>query len=90
MGQETRVPENGTTNQTIVEGVTTYPEPPARFNPLTASDKELERYGFPPRPDAKKAPEAYRQWQKLVLVPRKGNPKLQSTTIYDGPAQKSQ
>jgi hypothetical protein len=88
VGQETQVPENAVTNQTTVEGLTTYPEPPPGFNPLTASDTELRRYGFPPRPDVKKTPEAYRQWRKLVLVPRKGNPKLQPSTIYDGPMQR--
>jgi hypothetical protein len=87
MGQETRVPESATTNQTTVQGVVTYPQPPAGFDPLTASDKELKRYGFPPRPDAHKAPEAYRHWRALVSVPRGANPTLQQTNIYNGPAQ---
>ena len=90
IGQNALVPERAATNQTAAESAIIYPEPPPGFNPLTASDKELNRYGFPPRPDANKAPEAYRQWRKLVLVPRKGNSKLQPTTIDDGPAQNSQ
>jgi hypothetical protein len=79
-----------TTDPTVAAGQVTSSRPPAGFDPLTASDDELQRYGFPPRPDAKKAPEAYTQWQKLVVVPRTGNPKLQPTRIYDGPALKSQ
>jgi hypothetical protein len=34
--------------KTDVEGVYAYKPPPASFNPDTASDEELERYGFPP------------------------------------------
>jgi len=64
-----------------------YPELPSGFDPRTASDEELRRYGLPPRPDPHKAPEAYSRWQALVSVPRKANPKLQPTTIYNGPAQ---
>jgi hypothetical protein len=79
-----------TNGHSVGAGQVTSPRPPAGFNPLTASEEELQRYGFPPRPDAKQAPEAYSQWRKLVLVPRKGNPKLQPTRIYDGPALKSQ
>jgi hypothetical protein len=81
----------GQTNApTVAAGQVTSPLPPTGFDPITASNDELQRYGFPPRPDAKKAPEAYSQWRKLVLVPRTGNPELQPTRIYDGPALKSQ
>ena len=78
---------NVAADQTNAPGVVSYPQPPAGFDPLTASDKELTRYGFPPRPDPEKAPEAYAHWQKLVSVPRIANPTLQQTTIYNGPAQ---
>ncbi|MGC1254101.1 MAG: hypothetical protein WA867_01000 [Candidatus Acidiferrales bacterium] len=78
---------NVAADQTNAPGVASYPQPPAGFDPLTASDKELTRYGFPPRPDPEKAPEAYAHWQKLVSVPRIANPTLQQTTIYNGPAQ---
>jgi hypothetical protein len=87
IGQETPMPESAATNQTAVEGVVIYPRPPAGFDPLTASNNELKRYGFPPRPDAQKAPQAYRHWRALVSVPRIGNPTLQQTDIYDGPAK---
>jgi hypothetical protein len=68
----------------MVQGMTTYPQPPADFDPVTASDSELKRYGFPPRPDAHKAPEAYRHWRALVSVPRGANPTFQQTNIYNG------
>jgi hypothetical protein len=97
MAQGTSVPENVTADQrnapnvsadqTNAAGVFSYSQPPAGFDPLTASDKELTRYGFPPRPDPEKVPEAYAHWQKLVSVPRIANPTLQQTTIYNGPAQ---
>ncbi len=97
MAQGTPVPESVTVDQsnapsvaadqTNALGVVSYPQPPAGFDPLTASDKELTRYGFPPRPDPEKAPEAYAHWRKLVSVPRIANPTLQQTTIYNGPAQ---
>jgi hypothetical protein len=80
-------PESVATDQTNVQGVVAYPEPPAGFNPLSASDAEIEQYGFPPRPDAQSEPDQYRHWQKLVSVPRVANPKLQQTTIHNGPAQ---
>jgi hypothetical protein len=95
--QRTPVPERATADQrntpsvaadqTNAPGVVSYPQPPAGFDPNTASDKELTRYGFPPRPDPEKAPEAYAHWRKLVSVPRIANPTLQQTTIYNGPAQ---
>ena len=31
--------------------ITTFSPPPANFNPLTASQTDLTRYGFPTRPD---------------------------------------
>lgn len=36
---------------TNVEGIKTFPSPPARFNAIAASDEALAMYGFPPRPD---------------------------------------
>jgi hypothetical protein len=80
-------PESVATDQTSAQEVVTYPQPPAGFNPLSASDAEFEQYGFPPRPDAQSAPDQYAHWKKLVSVPRVANPTLQQTTIYNGPAQ---
>ena len=63
----------------------THPHPPQDFHPLSASGAELERYGFPPRPDAVRARTPYAHWKKIVSVPRVANPTLQQTTIYNGP-----
>jgi hypothetical protein len=42
-------------------------EPPPRgFNPLRASDRELERYGLPHRPDPKVLPGAARLWLRVM------------------------
>jgi hypothetical protein len=64
------------------------PNPPANFNPLTASDDEIAFFGFPPRPDANKAPDAYAFWKKLVTSPaRRIQPILRATRIKHGPAK---
>jgi len=64
------------------------PNPPANFNPLTASDDQIAFFGFPPRPDAGKAPDAYAFWKKLVTLPVKRiQPTLRATRIKHGPAR---
>ena len=64
------------------------PSPPAGFNPLTASDAELDYYGFPPRPDAATAPGDYAFWAHIVTLPSKRvTPTFQQTNVYNGPAQ---
>ncbi len=50
--------------------VQTYGPPPADFDPLTASESLLHRYGYPPRPDAKSTPESYAQWEQRCLFLR--------------------
>jgi hypothetical protein len=84
-GQKMQMPERSTADKRA-QTVVTFPHPPVGFNPLVASDEELKRYGFPPRPDAQKAPEAYDRWRALVLVPRTANPTWRQTAIYSGPA----
>jgi Peptidase A4 family len=74
-------------DQSVVQGIITYPQPQAGLDRLSASDVELEQNGYPPRPDIVSAPKAYAHWKKLVSVPRSGNPILQATTVYAGPAQ---
>jgi hypothetical protein len=60
--------------------------PPAGFNPVTASDAQLDAYGFPPRPDASKAPAAYAQWQTVVTRPvTRIVPQLVATKAVNGP-----
>lgn len=51
--------KSSATIPTNVEWIRTYPDPPAGFNPLSASDEELASYGFPPRPDKVEDPHGY-------------------------------
>ena len=75
------------TDQSPVQGMVIFGQPPRGLNPLAASDAELAQSGFPPRPDLVNAPNAYARWKKLVMVPRVANAVLQQTTIYNGPAR---
>jgi len=79
-------PESVATDQTNAQEVVISPPPPADFNPLSASDADLDQYGYPPRPDAQSEPDQYAHWKKLVSVPRTASTKLQQTTINNGPA----
>jgi Peptidase A4 family len=73
---------------TNLPGVTAATEPPAWFNPLTASDEDLAVFGFPPRPDAQGAPEIYKSWQRAMTASKRSIiPELQFTDIFHGPAQ---
>jgi hypothetical protein len=62
-----------------------YDVPLAGFDPLTASDIELEQWGFPPRPGVTDVA-AYAGWKKVVSVKRV-TPQLEFTNIYNGPAR---
>jgi hypothetical protein len=50
--------------------VSVFGRPPAGFNPLTASDAELDEYGFPPRPNHDLGPEAQKRWEQRVMSRR--------------------
>lgn len=46
----------------IINGIENrFPVPPEGFKPLTASDEQLETYGFPPRPDEENQTERLRR-----------------------------
>jgi hypothetical protein len=62
-----------------------YDLPPASFNPLTASDFEIEQWGLPPRPSITNAT-AYARWKKMVTSTRV-TPVLKFTNVYHGPAR---
>jgi len=67
---------------TNLPGVQTFIAPAEGFNPLTASDEELAMFGFPPRPDAEAAPEAYESWRRAMLSSRERViPQLEITNI---------
>lgn len=70
-------------------GVTTSLHPPDGFNPLNASDEELARFGFPPRPDAQAAPKAYGTWQRAMVASKERlTPQLELTEMFSGPNRK--
>jgi hypothetical protein len=46
--------------------VRTFPLPPAGFDPLKATDQELQRYGFPRRPDVVKEPHKASRWVRAL------------------------
>jgi Peptidase A4 family len=72
---------------TNVAGVTTIATPPKGFNPLNASDQDLEYYGFPPRPDQVAAPKAFATWQKAMSASRsRVTPVLEVTNNGASPA----
>ena len=87
MRLETSAPVNSSKTHEHTTKVFTYPQPPQGFDPLAASDAELAKYGFPPRPDPQKAPALYEQWKRMVTVPRGGKSIMQSTKIYNGTEQ---
>jgi hypothetical protein len=73
--------------QTNIPNVSAYAEPAAGFDVINASDDALALYGFPPRPDQRAAPEAYKHWQHMVSAPQKriSHPSLQMTTLENRP-----
>jgi hypothetical protein len=61
-----------------------YDAPPAGFDPMTATDAEIEQYGLPPRPTPRDMVHLAR-WQRHVTAPRV-EPTFQFTNVYVGPA----
>ena len=48
-----------------------FPSPPRGFDPRKASDKILEKHGFPHRPDPKAQPIAHAVWDRVLSRPLK-------------------
>ena len=83
--QQQLKPNELTTN---VAGATTIAAPPKGFNPLTASDQDLEYYGYPPRPNEVDAPKAFARWQKAMAASKlRLMPKLEVTNNFSAPAK---
>lgn len=73
---------------TNVPGIRSIAAPPREFDPIAASDEDLEYYGFPPRPDALKSPKGYESWKSAMLASKtRIAPKLEVTNIFHGPAR---
>jgi hypothetical protein len=50
-------------------GIRPVDDPPRGFDPVTAADAELARYGYPRRPDQATQPQAYQRWKWVVSPP---------------------
>jgi len=80
--------ESVAANAFLSPGMQVHSQPPAGFDPLTASDLELQRFGFPPRPDARATPQQYAIWKKMVTAPQtRIVPSVEQTTIHNQPIQ---
>lgn len=55
---------SSSTIDTPVSGVSAFVSPPSSFDPLTATDAELDQYGFPPRPSAELGAAVMTNWQR--------------------------
>jgi hypothetical protein len=55
----------------LLSRVHAFPAPPAGFDPRKASNKMLEKYGFPHRPDPKALPIANAIWNRVLSRPLK-------------------
>lgn len=75
-------PDGGKDYKFYVEGVENhYLVPPEGFSPLTASDEDLARYGFPGRPDESDI-DSFNEWKEL-MANYTGTPEPElSVTIY--------
>src|SRR5262245_7706843 len=71
---------------TNIAGISAFEAPPAAFNPLTATQAELERYGFPPRPNRAVGAEALARWERRVRDQTWIVPELVQTSTFHGPA----
>ncbi len=67
-----------------IAGVSVFGRPPPDFNPLTASDAQLDEYGFPPRPNRDLGPEARARWEQRVMSQTRIVPELAQTNVFYG------
>jgi hypothetical protein len=75
---------------TNLPGVRSYAAPPQGFNPAAASDDDLARYGFPPRPDTIAQHSAYAAWLRAVRAAKtRIVPILRQTGVFHMPMRLS-
>jgi hypothetical protein len=65
-GERSEIP---VADSNIVENLFKAETPPKGFNPLQASNKDLFRYGYPPRPNKETNPLYYAKWEKHLSRP---------------------
>ncbi|HYD37592.1 MAG TPA: hypothetical protein VEA60_08260, partial [Allosphingosinicella sp.] len=57
--------------EAYLKSITTFPAPPAGFDPRTAGARELALYGFPARPRSRAKRDLARLWDKaFVRIPK--------------------
>jgi hypothetical protein len=79
-------PPNGVA--TNLPNVFAVPAPQAGFDPLVATDAQLAKAGFPPRPDRHTSPGGYAAWKRAMSAgATRVVPKLEQTNITHGPAK---
>jgi hypothetical protein len=77
--------QKSATVPTNIPGVHRFPDPPAGFNPVTASEMELASYGFPRRPDPQANPGRYARWVQAMRAARTHwTGQLRETGIFHG------
>jgi hypothetical protein len=70
-------------------GATTIDAPPEGFDPITASDEELNYYGLPPHPDRNTEPERFAHWARAMKASRtRIVPILQQTDNFHSSIQR--
>jgi hypothetical protein len=85
LAQANRVYEAAANVPTAVAGVRTFPEAPAGFDVVTATDIDLARYGLPPRPHD---PDSLARWTTAMTSgARRSHEPMRQMALYAGPAQ---
>ncbi len=74
---------------TAIDGVTTFPTPPAGFDPVAATDSQRASYGFPPRPGDGTDRHALARWEQAMRLARHHSQAITATTLYAGPAARA-
>jgi hypothetical protein len=72
---------------TPIAGVSAFVHPPPNFNPLTASDTDLDRFGFPPRPSAEEGADMMAHWERRAKSQTRIVPQLVQGEKFHGPVR---
>jgi len=72
---------------TPIAGVSAFVHPPPDFDPLIASDADLDRFGFPPRPSAEEGADMVAQWERRAKTQTRIVPQLVQGGKFHGPVR---
>jgi hypothetical protein len=70
---------------TPIAGVSAFVSLPPNFDPLTASDADLDQFGFPPRPSAEEGADMMAQWERRAKTQTRIVPQLVQGEKFHGP-----